>query len=174
VHSARPDAITNEISPSRYQRRLRLAITVSNGTISSPYWRKFVPARKSAPLHRTEGVTMLTAKLTRQANVDFHDRIVADDTNRFRVILAGCIGNALEWWPAQPTSRVQSQPHVFSFRAQMMGRAFDFEDEGGHYSVSFSLENRMQIEQKFLDGKMSWVTLDPVWTFADAEERQRT
>jgi DNA-binding winged helix-turn-helix (wHTH) protein len=76
--------------------------------------------------------------------------------------------------PARPGSRVQSPPHVFPFRAQTTGRAFSFEDGGGRYAVSFSAENRMQIEQKFPDGMTSWVTLDPVWTFADAEERPRT
>ena len=57
---------------------------------------------------------MFDANLTRQSNVDFPDRGLAENSIRIRTILAGCIGNALEWYDFA----------VYGYFAAVIGRQF--------------------------------------------------
>lgn len=74
--------------------------------------------------------------------------------------------------PAQPKSHAQTPAHASSFRAQVTGRTFKFNDGADRYIVSFATGNRINIELKFRDDTVGWIVLDPVWTLADAESQQ--
>jgi DNA-binding winged helix-turn-helix (wHTH) protein len=74
--------------------------------------------------------------------------------------------------PAQPKSRAQTPAHASSFRAQVIGRTFKFNEGADRYIVSFARDSRINIELKFREDTVGWIVLDPVWTLADAESQQ--
>lgn len=74
--------------------------------------------------------------------------------------------------PAQPKSHAQTPAHASSFRAQVKGSSFLFNDGADRYIVSVVARNRINIELKSRDDTVGWIVLDPVWTLADAESPQ--
>jgi DNA-binding winged helix-turn-helix (wHTH) protein len=71
--------------------------------------------------------------------------------------------------PPQPGSYVQSPASAKPFKAQIVGRSLLYGAAKRERSASLTMENRIEFKLRRRDGTSGVVSLDPVWTLADAE-----
>jgi DNA-binding winged helix-turn-helix (wHTH) protein len=71
--------------------------------------------------------------------------------------------------PPQPTSYEQSPASAAAFKARISGRGLSYASGKGKHSASLTMQNRIEFKLTRRNGTSGVVSLDPVWTLADAE-----